>query len=77
MAFYIWDIYLPTMLMVVVTWMSFWINRDVIQSRCALGALTMVAISNQISSVQSVLPKTTQTKGTYLSLQQLISLTST
>lgn len=49
--------------MVIVTWMSFWIDRKVIQGRVALGSLTMVAISNQISAVKLAVPPTAQVKG--------------
>ena len=69
LSFYVWDIYVPSTLMVIVTWMSFWIDRKIIQGRCALGSLTMVAISNQINSVKSVLPPTAQKKGRWLSVK--------
>ena len=61
--FYFWDIYVPSTMMVIITWMTFWIDRKVIQGRTSLGALSMVAISNQLNSVKALLPVTSEIKG--------------
>jgi len=49
-------VYMPSILLVIVSWLSFWIDRTVIAPRVALGITTLLTINTQSASVTSKLP---------------------
>ncbi|KAG0437889.1 hypothetical protein HPB47_017242 [Ixodes persulcatus] len=48
--------YLPTVLIVVISWVSFWLDVESIPARTTLGVTTLLTISSKGSGIQSNLP---------------------
>ena len=55
--------YIPTMLIVVLSWVSFWIPRSSPPARVALGITTVLALTTLIFGIQSSMPKVSYVKG--------------
>jgi len=58
---YILSTYLPSMLVVLLSWVSFWIDLESVPARISLGILTMLTITTQ-SSGQGRFPAVSFTK---------------
>uniref|UniRef100_A0A0R3RX23 Neur_chan_LBD domain-containing protein n=1 Tax=Elaeophora elaphi TaxID=1147741 RepID=A0A0R3RX23_9BILA len=56
-SFYILQIYTPCTLIVVVSWVSFWINKESSPARVSLGIMTVLSVSTLGFSYRSDLPK--------------------
>ncbi|EFO23429.2 hypothetical protein LOAG_05053 [Loa loa] len=56
-GFYILQIYTPCTLIVVVSWVSFWINKESSPARVSLGIMTVLSVSTLGFSYRSDLPK--------------------
>ncbi|KAG1674383.1 Glycine receptor subunit alpha-3 [Nymphon striatum] len=54
--------YLPTTLIVVISWVSFWLDVDAIPARITLGVTTLLTISSKGSSIQSNIPPVSYVK---------------
>ncbi|KAH9510031.1 Glycine receptor subunit alpha-2, partial [Bulinus truncatus] len=61
-GFYIVQMYIPSMLIVMLSWISFWLNANSVPGRVSLGLLTVLTITTQSSSVNAALPKVSYTK---------------
>ena len=57
MGYYIIHIYIPSTLIVVLSWVSFWLSRDAVPARVALGITTVLTMTTLISSTNASLPK--------------------
>jgi len=57
LGYYIIQIYVPSSLIVVLSWVSFWLHRDAAPARVALGITTVLTMTTLISSTNSALPK--------------------
>lgn len=53
--------YLPTILIVVISWVSFWMDVDSVPGRTTLGVTTLLAVSSQSSGTYAM-----KHKGTFL-----------
>lgn len=56
------QIYLPSMLIVVISWVSFWIHRDASPARVALGVTTVLTMTTLMSTTNASLPKVSYIK---------------
>ncbi|VDK71738.1 unnamed protein product, partial [Onchocerca ochengi] len=56
-GFYILQIYTPCTLIVVVSWVSFWINKESSPARVSLGIMTVLSVSTLGFGYRSELPK--------------------
>ncbi|KAK6100811.1 cation transporter family protein [Brugia pahangi] len=56
-SFYILQIYTPCTLIVIVSWISFWINKESSPARVSLGIMTVLSVSTLGFSYRSDLPK--------------------
>ncbi|CAI9725134.1 glycine receptor subunit alpha-1-like isoform X3 [Octopus vulgaris] len=61
-GYYVVQMYIPTILIVVLSWLSFWLNVDSVPGRISLGVLTVLTTTTQISSVNATLPRVSYTK---------------
>ncbi|XP_064637791.1 gamma-aminobutyric acid receptor subunit beta-like isoform X2 [Lineus longissimus] len=57
MGYYLIQIYIPSTLIVVLSWVSFWLSRGAVPARVALGITTVLTMTTLISSTNASLPK--------------------
>ncbi len=57
LGYYIIQIYVPSTLIVVLSWVSFWLSREAVPARVALGITTVLTMTTLISSTNAALPK--------------------
>ncbi|GAB1608865.1 glycine receptor subunit alpha-2, partial [Argonauta hians] len=62
LGYYMIQIYVPTMFIVVISWVSFWLNVDAVPARISLGILTVLTITTQKTSAITALPKVSYIK---------------
>lgn len=53
---------MPTILIVVISWVSFWLDVEAIPARITLGVTTLLTISSKSSGIQSNLPPVSYVK---------------
>ncbi|XP_045204896.2 glycine receptor subunit alpha-2-like [Mercenaria mercenaria] len=61
-GYYVIQMYVPSLLIVTLSWLSFWLNVNSIPGRVTLGVLSVLTISTQSSSVNASLPRVSYTK---------------
>lgn len=61
-GFYMIQIYIPSMLIVLLSWVSFWLNVDAVPARISLGILTVLTMTTQKSMAISSLPRVSYVK---------------
>ncbi|XP_071650612.1 pH-sensitive chloride channel 2 isoform X1 [Temnothorax longispinosus] len=62
MGFFMMDYYVPSILIVVVSWVSFWLHQDASAPRIVLGTNTILAFMTLASKVENSLPKVSYIK---------------
>nr|AAB81966.1 gamma-aminobutyric acid receptor subunit [Lucilia cuprina] len=62
MGYYLIQIYIPSGLIVVISWVSFWLNRNATPARVALGVTTVLTMTTLMSSTNAALPKISYVK---------------
>ncbi|ESO89475.1 hypothetical protein LOTGIDRAFT_125242 [Lottia gigantea] len=60
--YYIINVYIPSILIVVLSWVSFWLDLNATPARVSLGVLTVLTLNTHGSSVQAALPKVSYIK---------------
>ena len=61
-GFFVMQLYVPTSLIVILSWVSFWINIDAADARVAIGLLTVLTMTMQSTGANSSLPKVSYVK---------------
>ena len=61
-GYYIIQVIAPSMLIVVLSWVSFWLNIDAVPARISLGLLTVLTMTTQSSGARASLPKVSYIK---------------
>ncbi|WAR00425.1 GLRA2-like protein [Mya arenaria] len=56
-GYYITQIYIPSILIVILSWVSFWLDIDAVPARISLGLLTVLTMTTQSAGARSSLPK--------------------
>ncbi|XGW14029.1 hypothetical protein V3C99_000371 [Haemonchus contortus] len=62
LGFYLIQIYFPSSLIVVISWVSFWLNREAVQARVAIGVTTVLTMTTLMTSTNASLPKVSYVK---------------
>ena len=61
-SYYLLTIYVPSCMLVIVSWVSFWLDNRSVPARVALGVTTLLTMSTQIAGVNRSLPPVAYTK---------------
>jgi len=61
-SYYLIQIYIPCCMLVIVSWVSFWIDPNSTAARVALGVTTLLTMANKNASINSSLPPVSYTK---------------
>ncbi|XP_067685262.1 glycine receptor subunit alpha-2-like [Haliotis asinina] len=56
-GFYATQTYIPSVLIVVLSWASFWVDHEAVPARISVGLLTVLTITTQSSSARAHLPR--------------------
>ncbi|XP_075912674.1 glycine receptor subunit alpha-2-like [Petromyzon marinus] len=56
-GYYMLQIYIPTLLIVIISWAAFWVNMESAPARVALGMTTILTMTTQSSGSRTSLPK--------------------
>uniref|UniRef100_A0A915JFP4 Gamma-aminobutyric acid receptor subunit beta n=1 Tax=Romanomermis culicivorax TaxID=13658 RepID=A0A915JFP4_ROMCU len=62
LGFYWIQIYQPSILIVVISWVTFWINRDSAPARVTLGIMTVLTMTTLMSTTNRQMPKVSYVK---------------
>ncbi|XP_074661152.1 glycine receptor subunit alpha-2-like isoform X2 [Tubulanus polymorphus] len=60
-GYYILQVFIPSILIVIVSWFGFWMN-DAVTARVFLGLMTLLTMTTQTSSIRSMLPRVSYVK---------------
>ncbi|KAH9496023.1 Glycine receptor subunit alpha-2 [Bulinus truncatus] len=61
-GFYIIQVYVPSILIVTLSWVGFWLDLEAIPARVSLGVLTVLTLNTHGSNTQAQLPKVSYIK---------------
>ncbi|XP_068703425.1 gamma-aminobutyric acid receptor subunit beta-3-like [Montipora foliosa] len=61
-GYFLIDTYIPSTIIVIISWISFWINPETAPARVALGITTVLTMTTLISSARASLPKVSYVK---------------
>ena len=61
-GYYVAQVYVPSCLIVTLSWVSFWIDLEAIPARVSLGLLTVLTMTTQSTGEKSTLPKVSYVK---------------
>ncbi|KAK6173397.1 hypothetical protein SNE40_016856 [Patella caerulea] len=61
-GFYLLHVYIPSILIVIISWVSFWLSKDAVTARASLGILTILTMTTQTTSSVASLPKVSYIK---------------
>ncbi|WAQ98194.1 GLRA3-like protein [Mya arenaria] len=61
-GYYIVQVFVPSMLIVVLSWVSFWVDHDAVPARISLGVLTVLTMTTQSSGARQSLPQVSYVK---------------
>ncbi|XP_076468139.1 glycine receptor subunit alpha-1-like [Babylonia areolata] len=62
LGYFLVHVYLPTVLVVILSWVSFWIDVGATPARVTIGVMSVLTMATQSSSVQAVLPRVSYVK---------------
>nr|AAC25482.1 inhibitory amino acid receptor subunit gbr-2B [Caenorhabditis elegans]QRW38688.1 glutamate-gated chloride channel AVR-14B subunit [Caenorhabditis elegans] len=55
-SYYLIQLYIPCIMLVVVSWVSFWLDKDAVPARVSLGVTTLLTMTTQASGINTKLP---------------------
>ncbi|RCN51339.1 Neurotransmitter-gated ion-channel transmembrane region, partial [Ancylostoma caninum] len=61
-SYYLLQLYIPSFMLVAVSWVSFWLDKDSVPARVTLGVTTLLTMTTQASGVNANLPPVSYTK---------------
>ena len=62
MGYYLIQVYIPSSLIVIISWVSFWLNRGATPARVGLGVTTVLTMTTLMASTNAALPKISYVK---------------
>ncbi|KAI0212671.1 Glycine receptor subunit alpha-2 [Lamellibrachia satsuma] len=62
LQYYLVQTYVPTLLVVVLSWLSFWIDETAVPARVSLGILNVLTMTSQATAVNQQLPRVSYIK---------------
>ena len=62
LGYFLWEVYMPATLIVVISFSSFWFDRSATPARVSLGITTVLTITTLLSSANVNLPQTAYPK---------------
>ena len=62
MGFYVNQIYIPALLIVIISWVTFWLERDEGPARVGLTVTTVLTMTTLITNTNESLPKVSYVK---------------
>merc|ERR1719410_2128925 len=62
LGYYLIQIYIPSSLIVIISWVSFWLNRGATPARVGLGVTTVLTMTTLMASTNAALPKISYVK---------------
>lgn len=67
-GYHVLQTYIPTILIVVISWVSFWLDPNAIPGRVSLGVTTLLTLTTLASGIRAQLPPVSYVKVTLMSL---------
>lgn len=61
-SYYLVQLYIPSFMLVIVSWVSFWLDKDSVPARVTLGVTTLLTMTTQSSGINAKLPPVSYTK---------------
>ncbi|KHN80184.1 Glutamate-gated chloride channel, partial [Toxocara canis] len=61
-SYYLLQLYVPSTMLVIVSWVSFWLDRTAVPARVTLGVTTLLTMTTQASGINAKLPPVSYTK---------------
>ncbi|XP_076447087.1 glycine receptor subunit alpha-2-like isoform X2 [Babylonia areolata] len=61
-GYYLIQVYVPSVLIVILSWVSFWLDVEAIPARISLGVLTVLTMTTQSTGARSSLPRVSYVK---------------
>ena len=61
-GYFIIQVYLPSLLVVILSWVSFWINVEASPARVSIGLLTVLTTTTQSTSINASMPRVSYVK---------------
>ncbi|CAJ0957051.1 unnamed protein product, partial [Mesorhabditis belari] len=61
-SYYLLQLYVPSTMLVIVSWVSFWLDRSAVPARVTLGVTTLLTMTTQASGINAKLPPVSYTK---------------
>ena len=61
-GYYLTQTYVPCVLVVILSWVNFWLSIDAVPARISLGVLTVLTITTQSAGIRASLPRVSYIK---------------
>ncbi|CAH1777321.1 unnamed protein product [Owenia fusiformis] len=61
-GYYLLQTYIPSMLIVILSWVAFWINKEAVPARIALGITTVLTMTTQLTGSRQGVPRVSYPK---------------